>query len=74
MTLDQMLEVINQLSDDDLRTLRDAIDRRQREVIKARVEAFDEAVAALREGLTQEEIDDIVWAMNVEYVEPPDNE
>jgi uncharacterized protein YceH (UPF0502 family) len=40
------------------------------EDVETRIAKLNEAFAELREGLTQEELDDIVWAMNYKYVHP----
>ena len=71
MTLEELLTAVNQLSEEELQQLQAHIGKRQRE---ARLRAFDEAVAALQEGLTPERIEEIKAAMNEEYVESVDVE
>ncbi len=74
MTLDELFHQINQLGDDELRQLQEHIEQRRREAAEARARAFAEAVEALREGLTEEQIAEIVEAMNYEHVEPYDED
>lgn len=73
MSLEQLLHQIDQLTGDELRQLQEHIERRRREAAEERVRAFDEVVAALREGLTEQEIEEIIAAINAEYIEPFDD-
>jgi hypothetical protein len=54
-----MYQLIDKLSADEVRKLQQYIERR------LWVQQFDEAVLALREGLTQEQIEEIVEAINI---------
>jgi len=69
MALANLLKEVDRLSQEELQQLQEHIARRRR---MARLKAFDEAIAALREGLTEEQIDEIEQAMNAEYIEPVD--
>lgn len=64
MTLEQLFQAVDHLSYEELRELHEYVERRRREATEARVKAFDEAVAALQEGLSEEEIEEIVAAIN----------
>jgi len=69
MTLANLLKEVDRLSEKELQQLQEHINRRRR---TARLKAFDEAVAALREGLTEKQIEEMEQAMNAEYAEPVD--
>lgn len=72
-TLDEVLKVVDTLSKDELRVLQDYVEQRQREASGSSKSARLNAVLdAMREGLSEEDLDEIEWAMNVEYVDPPE--
>jgi len=75
MTLQELIKAIDQLSYQDLDLLRRHMDEREHQTRLAqnltpeeRIQRLDAAAAALREGLTEEEIADMVQAINGEYV------
>jgi septation ring formation regulator EzrA len=75
MTLQDVLKAVDQLSPDELRELRAYLDQREgtphpTEELSAETRArrLDAAVEALREGLTQAELDEMTAAMNAERV------
>ncbi|MCI0710232.1 MAG: hypothetical protein L0154_08720 [Chloroflexi bacterium] len=75
--LQEILHSVEKLSLDDLETLRQRIEERQRRLqtseiqdAQARVAALHEALEAFREGLSEADLQEIVRAMNVEYVNP----
>lgn len=74
MTLDKILQVVDQLSEADRAKLRDHLNQSPHESsqqgidIAALFQAFDE----IRAGLTDEEFAEIEEAMNAEYIEPLD--
>jgi hypothetical protein len=74
MTLQEMYQLIDKLSADEMRQLQEYIEQRQREEARERARAFMEAVEEMREGLTEEQLAQIEWAINYKYVEPPDDE
>jgi hypothetical protein len=73
MTLNELLKTIDTLSAEELALLRERITQREREVVERKIEEFDRVIEALREGLTEEQLDLIEWAMNVETIQPPDD-
>jgi hypothetical protein len=72
MTLNELIQAIETLTPEELQQLRARIEQRQREFVSGSANSLDRALAALRDGLTDEQIDQIEWAMNVEVIEPPD--
>lgn len=73
MTLNEMIQALDRLSAEELVQLREHIAQREREAIERKIEEFDRVVEALREGLTNEQLDLIEWAMNVEFIQPMDD-
>ncbi|MCB9436255.1 MAG: hypothetical protein H6673_04580 [Anaerolineales bacterium] len=77
-TLDQLKQAINQLTPDELTQLQQHIDAHRQHLQhlvddpNAWMAQLDSAVAAIREGLSEEEIQDMTDAMNAEYVNPQD--
>lgn len=85
MTLQELMRAIDHLSRPELDQLRQYIDQREKEqerqihpargdTPQERVRRLDAAAAAIREGLTQEELDEMTAAMNAEYIEPFDED
>jgi uncharacterized protein YeeX (DUF496 family) len=78
MTLDELIRAVDRLSDEELRQLRDYVNQRQvREQDNTElragtmnVDALMRAVDQIREGLTEQEIETMIAAMNEEYIEP----
>ncbi len=71
MTLDQVIREVDRLDKEEFRLLVEHVEQRQKQEW---TQAFDEAVEALREGLTEEEVSEMVQAMNAEYIKPMDDE
>jgi len=78
MILDNLYQVIDDLSTDDLDALSEYIEqqREQRRLaqytVEERIQKIEAAFAELREGLTPDELNEITEAMNSEVVEPFD--
>jgi hypothetical protein len=79
MTLQDVMKAVDSLSPEELRELRTYLDQRESTVHPAheisseeRARRLDQAFEQLREGLTQEQLDEITEAMNAEYIEPFD--
>jgi hypothetical protein len=78
--LDELMRAVDELSDEELRQLRDYVNQRHtsdEEDTELRagtmnVDALMRAVDEIREGLTQQELDEMIAAMNEEYIEPFD--
>lgn len=76
--LDNLYQVIDDLSTDDLDALSEYIEqqREQRRLAQytaeERIQKIEAAFAELREGLTPEELDEITEAMNSEMIGPFD--
>ena len=66
MTLDQSISAVDRLDDHEFKLLFEHINRRQKQEW---ARSFDEVVEALRDGLTQEELDEMTAAMNAEYID-----
>lgn len=64
MTLDQVMREVDRLDKEDFRRLVEHIEQRQKQQWE---QAFDEAVEALQEGLTKEEVNEMVQAMNASW-------
>ena len=76
-TLQEVIQAVEQLSPEERAELRAYLDRHEAEAPptlspEERARKLDEAFARLREGLTQEQLDEMTAAMNEEYIEPWD--
>jgi hypothetical protein len=69
MTLQELFNVIDHLSDEEVKALREYLEQRDREQW---ILAFGKAVQALQEGLSETDVAQIIEAVNAEYVEPTD--
>lgn len=75
-TLNNLYHQLDSLDRTELQEVRRYIDQRieepsvEDERIEAKVKALQDAVENFWEGVPQEEIDEIVEAMNSEYIEP----
>lgn len=81
MTLQDVIKAVATLSPEELRQLRAFLDQLEGTPSPAhdlppeeRIRRLDAAVEALREGLTQAELDEMTDAMNTEYIEPFDED
>jgi len=81
MTLQDVIKAVETLSPEELRQLREFLDQLEGTPSPAhdlppeeRIRRLDAAVEALREGLTQAELDEMTDAMNTEYIEPFDKD
>ncbi len=81
MSLQAMKKAVDSLSPQERRELREYLE--QRESVEApahelspedRIRHLDAAAKAIREGMTQVELDDMIEAMNAEYVEIVDED
>jgi len=76
--LRELYETIDRLDDSELENLQAYIEQRKgqpkhiSEDAQAKIKALQEAFAEMRAGLTDEELEEIVEAMNSEYIEPLD--
>lgn len=75
-TLNNLYHQLDRLDRAELQQLRHYIDQRMEtpqvgdEDVQAKVKALQDAVENFWEGVPQEDIDEIVEAMNSEYIEP----
>jgi hypothetical protein len=81
MTLQDLMRAIDHLSVDELNILREYIDERKQQTHPARgktpqerVQRLQAAAAAIREGLTVEQLAEMTTSMNEEYIEPFDED
>lgn len=74
MTLNELIKAVDTLSGEELRQLRDYVNQRHihNHSVDERIQMLEEASDAIREGLTQEQLDEMFTAMNDEYIEPWD--
>jgi hypothetical protein len=79
MTLAEVIKAVDKLSPDEIRQLRDYLDKRETQAhphnlsVEERIRLLDKAFDRLREGLTEAELKDITEAINAEYIEPWDD-
>lgn len=68
MMLDELMRAVDELSDEDLRQLREYVNQRHASKLSAneRIQMLEAAADAIREGLTPEELDEMIAAMNEE--------
>lgn len=81
MTLQDLMRAIDALSSEELHRLRLYIDERQQQANplreltpEERIRRLNAAAAALREGLTPDQLAEMTAAMNEEYIEPFDED
>jgi hypothetical protein len=72
MTLEQLLQEVNRLTEDDLRRLQEYIKQKRQTAARDRTEQLMKGFDKLREGLSEKQLEELEWAINVEYVESPD--
>lgn len=74
MTLQDMLKAVDDLSPEEMRLLREHIEQKEREQRQPKLDlaALEQVFADLRAGFSEEDLDELEWAMNVEYIEPVD--
>lgn len=65
MMLDELMRAVDELSEEELRHVNNLS-------ADERIQMLEEAADAIREGLTPEELDEMIAAMNEEYIEPWD--
>lgn len=67
MTLAEILRAVDELSSEDLRLLREHIEEREELSQQQKLARLRQAKSELRASLTSQELDEIEWAMNVEF-------
>ena len=79
MTLKEIQTAINALSLDEIKQLRAYLEQREADLRpgrgktpEERIRLLHKATAAIREGMTQTQLDEITDAMNTEYIEDVD--
>ena len=73
MTLAEVMKAVDELSQEELRQLREYIQQQEHKHGELDIEALEEVFAELREGFSEHDLEELEWAMNVEYVEPVDD-
>lgn len=66
MTLQDMMKAVEALSSDEMRQLREHIEQIERESAppKLDIAAIERVFADLREGFSEQDLDELEWAMN----------
>jgi len=75
MTLEEIMKAVEALPADELSMLKTHIQEREKQFQsrkKIDMSVVREAIAEIQEGLSEQEIREIVAAMNEEYIEPDD--
>ena len=70
--LQELIKTIDELSWAELEQLQLYINRRRERSAEERIRMIDEAVAGIREGMTQDDLNEMAAAMNKEIIEPMD--
>ena len=74
MTLQEIIEAVDALPLNEMQQVRQHIEQRETDeenpIID--IDAVEKALAELREGFSEEDLEELEWAMNVEYIEPLD--
>jgi hypothetical protein len=67
MTLQDMMKAVEELSPDEMRQLRQQIEQIERESAQPKLDiaAIERVFADLREGFSEEDLDELEWAMNM---------
>ncbi len=81
MTLQELMRAVDALSYDELNQLRHYMDEREQQLHfpqdatpEERIRRLDAAAAAIREGMTKEQLAEMTATMNEEYIEPFDED
>lgn len=81
MTLKDIMQAVDHLSHEELQYLRQYIEQREWQTHPARgstpeerIRRMNRAAAMIREGMTQDQLDEMIAAMNEEYIEPVDDD
>lgn len=81
LNLQDVKEAIDHFSPEELRELREHLERRASEIQPShllspeeRIRRLEEAARAIRAGFTDAEWDEVEQAMNEEYIEPVDDD
>lgn len=79
MTLKEIIQLVDQLSPEEKNELRDYLTPIESVDInklspEERIRRMEEAIKAIREGLSQVELDEMIEAMNYEYIEHVDDD
>lgn len=80
ITLREIIQLVDQLSPKEKDELRDYLGHStpvfdvEKLSPEERIRLMDEAVKAIREGLSQTELDEMIEAMNHKYIEPVDDD
>ncbi len=69
-TLQEVLKAVDTLTPDELVELQHYVEQRQQTTPMSKAAALEAAIDALRDGLTDADLDEIEWAMNVEFTKP----
>lgn len=73
MTLAELMKAVDELSHEELRQLREYIQQQEHKHGELDIDALEMVFAELREGFSDHDLDELEWAMNVEYIEPVDD-
>lgn len=72
MSIHDLLRAVDTLTADELRLLHERVEQRQLDIASKMPGALDHALDMLRSGLSDEQLNQIEWAMNLEIIQPPD--
>jgi hypothetical protein len=72
MTLAEVIKAVDELSPDEIRQLRDYLETRQAQQ-ELDIEGIKQIFSELREGFSEQDLQELEWAMNAEYIEPVDD-
>jgi hypothetical protein len=76
-TLAKVVQLIDQLTPAEKQALREhlnQIDSPDEGAPEERIAKLNEAIDAMREGLTSQQLDELEWAMNYEFIAEADEE
>ncbi|MCI0555803.1 MAG: hypothetical protein L0287_33065 [Anaerolineae bacterium] len=73
MTLAELIKAVDELSHEELRQLREYIEQQERKPAELDIDALEQVFAELREGFSKKDLEELEWAMNVEYIEAVDD-
>lgn len=74
MTFNELLKAVDQLNDDELTKLKEHIASREQQSNGMDIDEIERIFAEMREGFSEQDLDELEWAMNVEYVKPLDDD
>jgi hypothetical protein len=70
MVLQDLIAAIDTLPSEDVERLLEHLQKRQQQIAEEKIHTLRETLAELREGFSEQDLEALTWAMNVEFKTP----